>query len=103
MITQIDLLSWGLASLWGIGLGIFYFGGLWWTLRILPGKSNARLLLGLSFVLRALIALLGFYIIIQRGVYGFFFTIGGFFLIRFIMTRMLGPAERNTRDANQSR
>lgn len=101
MMTKTDLLSWGLASIWGAGLGLFYFGGLWWTLRSLPGKPHPRARIGLSFVLRTLIALFGFWIVIQIDIKAFFFTIGTFFLTRLFLTRKLGVIERNGRDANQ--
>ena len=100
-MTQADLLSWGLASIWGAGLGLFYFGGLWWTLRSLPGKPHPRARLGLSFVLRTSIALLGFWFVIEKDVYAFFFTIGTFFLTRLFLTRKLGLTGGNSRNANQ--
>jgi F1F0 ATPase subunit 2 len=99
-MIQTDFLSWSLASIWGAGLGLFYFGGLWWTLRSLPGRPHPRAWIGLSFVIRTLIALFGFWVIIQKDVYAFFFTIGAFFLTRLFLTRKLGVTGRNGRDAN---
>ena len=100
-MTQTDLLSWALASIWGAGLGLFYFGGLWLTLRSIPGKSHPKIRMVLSFVVRTIIALFGFWIVIQKDVYAFFFTMGTFFLTRFFLTRKLAAIRRTDRNANQ--
>ena len=100
-MTPTDLLFWVLSSIWGAGLGLLYFGGLYWTLRSLPGKPHPAARLGLSFILRTLIALFGFWLIIQKDVCAFFFTIGSFFLMRLYLTRKLGAAGRHDRDVPQ--
>jgi F1F0 ATPase subunit 2 len=49
------------AFLVGVGIGVVYFGGLWWTVQKLPSsKSPALLALG-SFLGRTAVTLLGFY------------------------------------------
>ena len=45
----------------GIVIGLFYFGGLWWTVRRLPDRGEPALWALGSFLLRAAITLAGFY------------------------------------------
>ncbi len=52
-----------LAWVAGLGLGLFYFGGLWLTIDRLPTlRRPAPVLIG-SFVGRTAVALLGFYFV----------------------------------------
>ena len=100
-MAQTDLRLWLLSSIWGAGLGFFYFGGLWWTLRSLPGKPHPRARLILSFAVRLLFTLFGFWVVIQKDVVAFFLTIAGFFLARFYLTRKLKAVGGSRRDADQ--
>lgn len=49
----------------GFGLGLFYFGGLFWTLKQLVLARRTKLLLFGSFLLRMTVTLLGFYLASQ--------------------------------------
>lgn len=55
------LLSFG----WGAGMGLFYFGGLWLTLRRVPDAHRPKMLLVGSFLVRTGIVLAGFYGVTQ--------------------------------------
>jgi F1F0 ATPase subunit 2 len=56
-----------LAFIAGLGLGLFYFGGLWLTIQRLPGsKRPAFLALG-SFFLRTALVVFAFYLIVRNG------------------------------------
>ena len=44
-----DVTLWGLAFLWGVVLGLFYFGGLWMTLKTMPGKKWPKRRLAVSY------------------------------------------------------
>ncbi len=101
-MIRIDPLLWGLALGWGFVLGIIYFGGLWWTLRAVTENKWSKGWFAISFGLRAVLALVGFYVIIRKDIIAFLFTIGGFFIIRFVMTRFLGPKDKGQDHANQS-
>jgi F1F0 ATPase subunit 2 len=96
-MTASDLLPWGLAAVAGLGIGGFYFYGLWWTLGRLAASEHPRLLLGTGYLVRVLVAMLGFWLVIRRDVVSFFFTLGGFFLMRVVLTRTLGPPEDDPR------
>jgi len=88
-MTEIDLYLRVAAVFWGAGLGLVYFGGLWWTLQALPRKRNPKSWLGLSFVIRTLAVLLGFWVILQRDLPAFFLILPGFFLTRILLTRSI--------------
>jgi F1F0 ATPase subunit 2 len=47
----------------GVGLGAFYFLGLWWTVRRLPTVRVPALWTTVSFVVRSGIVLAGFYLV----------------------------------------
>ncbi len=47
----------------GLGLGLFYFGGLWLTVRRLPAARHPVLLVLGSFLGRTAVTLVGFYLI----------------------------------------
>ncbi len=72
----------------GIMLGVFYFGGLWWTVR--KGMASERVALWFvgSMLLRTSVALLGFYFVLgddwRRLVAGLL----GFIIARIIVTRL---------------
>jgi len=57
--TEIALLL--VAALAGAALGVFFFGGLWWTVRVIVSSPNAGLVQFVSLLVRMAVALLGFY------------------------------------------
>jgi len=91
---KIEIFYYGLALLWGLVLGLFYFGGLWWTLRIFTQKARPRLWFGLSFLIRAFVVMLSFRIIVEKDVIAFFITFVGFLLMRFFLTHKLGMVRK---------
>jgi len=85
-----------LAFAGGAGLGFFYFGGLWWTVRRLASTQNVALLFLASFTLRTVLTLAGFYFIAFRplsdGSWLLMLTaLAGFILIRLLLVRRWGP------------
>ncbi len=79
-----------LTFFWGILLGLFYFGGLWLTVKTVPGKRRPGRRLAISAVARLTTVLSGFWIILQKDPATFFFALAGFFLVRIVLTRTLG-------------
>lgn len=59
------LLSCILALIAGIGLGFFYFGGLWLTIQRLPDTRSPALFMVGSFLTRLILTLLGFFIVMH--------------------------------------
>ena len=83
---------WVLAIVWGVLLGLLYFGGLWTTVRRLPGVSRPKTLLVSSFLVRLALVLAGMWWILQSDLVAFFLCLLSFFLVRVVMTRRFGPS-----------
>lgn len=77
------------ALLWGIVLGLFYFGGLWLTMRRLHVVNHQALLMISSFFIRNLLVAVGFYPVVLQGWQPTLFCLVGFIVIRFVLTRRI--------------
>jgi len=75
----------GFALLAGIGLGLFYFGGLWLTVQRLPTIRHPALLMLGSFLMRTLVALLGFYVVMNGSWARLLVCLAGFLAIRTLL------------------
>ena len=91
---KIEIFYYGLALVWGLALGFFYFGGLWWTLCIFTQKTRPRLWFGLSFLMRTFVVMLFFWIIVEKDIGAFFITFAGFILMRFFLVRKVGAKKK---------
>ncbi len=76
----------------GIALGVFYFGGLWATVRRLRRVRKPGRLLGLSFVLRTGVVLAVFAFLAAHRWWWTAVAVAGFFLAREVTVRLLKPA-----------
>jgi F1F0 ATPase subunit 2 len=90
------------ATAWGVILSVFFFGGLWWTLKKIPHKQNPRRFLGYSFIIRTSIALGGFWLALNHSPAAFGVTMAAFALMRFMLTHRLGSAKGGNSNVNQS-
>jgi F1F0 ATPase subunit 2 len=90
-MTELSLLALGLV--FGAVLGIFYFGGLWLTLRHLPNSRQPALLTLGSFLGRSLVCLFGFYLVSSSGLGVLIFGVVGFILAKVILINRLGYGE----------
>lgn len=77
----------------GIVLGVFYFGGLWLTLRHLSGSQQPALLALGSFLGRSIVCLFGFYLIAINGWDGLVLSLAGFIIAKLALTHRLGHHE----------
>ena len=75
----------------GIGLGIFYFGGLWLTVRRLPTARWPAFLSLLSFFGRLGVVLFGFYLVMGGPWERLLVCLLGFLGVRIILVRLWGP------------
>lgn len=85
-----DLSDICLALACGLLLGGYYFGGLWWTVRRLPGRAKPGRFLAASFCVRLAPVLAGFGLVLQRGAVPFTLAFGGFLAVRIGLTRRVG-------------
>ncbi|MDJ0727913.1 MAG: ATP synthase subunit I [Prochloraceae cyanobacterium] len=88
-----------IAFIVGLGLGLFYFGGLWLTIRQLPVTENPYRLFFSSLILRLGITLFVLYLMLngQTNLYSVLSLLAcflGFLLLRTIAIILLQPKEK---------
>ncbi|MRR56520.1 MAG: ATP synthase subunit I [Deltaproteobacteria bacterium] len=86
-----------LAAVAGLALGLFYFGGLWLTVRKIPRSGNPGILILGSFVVRLLVTLCGMYLVMDGKWELLVACLAGFLLMRIVLTRKLGPGRKESR------
>ncbi|MDD5768583.1 MAG: ATP synthase subunit I [Methanothrix sp.] len=74
----------------GIGLGVFFFGGLWLTINRLPQSKRPELLTLGSFLFRSAVSIFGFYLVVETGLLGLAFSLAGFILTKIVIVSRLG-------------
>jgi F1F0 ATPase subunit 2 len=91
-----------LALLAGLLLGTIFYGGLWWTVRSTVSSRSAGAWLIGSFLLRAIIALGGFYFVSRGDWRSLLACFLGFLVARIVVTRVtrapLGTKNRLVRE-----
>lgn len=75
----------------GLGLGVFFFAGLWWTIRRGGSAQRPALLFLGSLLLRMGIVLTGFYLVSDGDWQRLLVCLLGFVIGRSILTRFAGP------------
>lgn len=91
---NLSLPSLTLSLIGGLALGLFYFAGLWFTLKQISGVKRPFLLLWISFLLRLTVSLFVFYWVVSStlgllSIIKLLLCMGGFLLVRTIMIRSL--------------
>lgn len=81
-----------LAAFAGLALGLFYFGGLWYTVRRLSAARRPWLLVLGSYVVRLVVTVVGMYLVMAGDWKRLVACLAGFLLARIVLTRHLGPA-----------
>jgi F1F0 ATPase subunit 2 len=89
----------------GGGIGLFHFGGLWWTIRRLSHVRNQEYEFILSFFLRNGISIGLFYLISQGHWEKILAALAGFLVVRFALIKKIGvipnpPAARTGDNVN---
>jgi F1F0 ATPase subunit 2 len=80
-----ELLYMILSYIAGMALGLFFFGGLWFTVKkAVVAKTPAIWFLG-SFILRVSVVMLGFYFISPGGWQLLLISVVGFIVARFLV------------------
>ena len=85
------MIEWGIALAVGVGLGMFYFGGLWLTVRRISNARQPALLTLGSLIARTLGCLLGFYLVMDGHWERLVVCLLGFLFARFILLRRYRP------------
>lgn len=87
---MIDILfNWVLPVSVGMVLGLFFFLGLWWTVRKAVHARVPALWFLLSMLLRFALVLGGFYLVGRGNMQALLLCLGGFIVIRLIMQRYI--------------
>lgn len=74
----------------GLALGVFYFTGLWQTVKKLPSSEHPLRLIAGSFALRMIIVLAAFYFIMGSQWERLAAALTGFIVMKIILTKKLG-------------
>ena len=98
---EINPILWIFSVIWGVILGLFYFGGLWMTLKVISRSKKPKSCLALSFVVRIFLILVGFWFIVRLDPVAFIFTFPAFLITRVILTRSLGGESQGEIHAHQ--
>ncbi len=88
-----DITSLLLAFTAGLLLGVFYFHGLWHTVKRLPESGRPFLTAIVSFALRAAVILAGFYLVMGSEWEHLVAALIGFILAREFLVRRLGTKD----------
>lgn len=76
-------------AVWGVFLGVIYFGGLWLTVRRMADvKFQGMWMMG-SFLIRNLLIAAGFYPVVLQGWRAALFFLTGFVFARIVLTRRI--------------
>ncbi len=73
----------------GVLLGLFFFTGLWWTVRKLESAKSVALLFFSSMLVRTSVVILGFYFIVGEDWQHLTAGLVGFIMARIIITRFV--------------
>ena len=99
---EINPMLWAFSFIWGVLLGLFYFGGLWMTLKYMTRANKSKSWLGISFIIRVSLIMVGFWVSIWVDPMSFILTFSAFLITRFTLTRTLGRVRRGKIHAHQS-
>lgn len=85
----------------GLVLGLFFFVGLWWTIKKSMVSRHPALVLLSSLIIRICVVLIGFYYISQGNWKRILSCLAGFIIAKFIVTR-LTKSEPEKKDNHSS-
>jgi F1F0 ATPase subunit 2 len=91
MATMAEVGRLAIPLLAGVGLGLFYFGGLWLTLQRIATTRQPGLLAMGSFLIRTVVAVAGFYLVADGRWERLVVALAGFLLARTVLTRRWRP------------
>ena len=86
MTDALTILS---AALAGIGLGVFFFGGLWWTVKRCAFSRRPGVMIFVSLIVRMGMILVGFRVVAGDHWQRLLACLLGFVLARFLVVRFI--------------
>ena len=93
-IGTVEYTAWLMLSMaTGLAVGAFYFAGLWWTVRRLPGSRKPGILALSSYCVRVAVTLAAFYTVMNGQWENPAACMLGFIVARSLVTRRLGPTQ----------
>ena len=93
--TPVGPWSFSVALVGGALLGLFYFGGLYWTTRRLPNTPQPGLLVLLSFWLRTVLTVVGFLLVTGGQWLLLLAALSTFLIARTVLVRRWGPRNKS--------
>lgn len=82
-----DWLGYGGILVAGFAIGLFFYGGLWWTVHRLTRTTHPAVLFILSFVGRTLVSVTALYVVTGAQIEKILLAVIGFFLARIVLVR----------------
>ncbi|MBI5572153.1 MAG: ATP synthase subunit I [Desulfomonile tiedjei] len=95
MALEWDVIA--LSLIGGICLGAFYFGGLWLTVSRLIASKQPVLKVLLSFYVRLVVLIAGFYLVMDDRWERFLIAMAGFLMVRIAAFRLARPNQTRVR------
>jgi F1F0 ATPase subunit 2 len=89
----VDAFRLAVAAAVGVAVGLFYFAGLWWTVRRAPSSRTPGLLVLGSFLVRTAVAAVAMVLVGRGDWMAFVACLVGFVAARIILVRKLRPAK----------
>jgi F1F0 ATPase subunit 2 len=80
----------------GMALGVFFFGGLWWTVRKTTTSTNPALWFFASVMLRMAVVVSGFYLVMADDWRRLCLALLGFIIARMIIANFSPPPQLNS-------
>ena len=93
MTEQILIIARGFVG--GLVVGLFFFGGLWWTVKRVPRSSRPLLLIFGSLIVRVVVSLTAVYFICDADWRRYLAALLAIFIVRLIIVRRDGPMDYN--------
>ncbi len=80
----------------GLALGLFFFGGLWWTVRKAINSNNPALWFFGSVMLRMAVVISGFYLVMAGDWRRLCIALAGFIIARMLVTHFSPSPQENS-------
>lgn len=75
----------------GIGMGFFFFGGLWLTVQMMTNREKPYTVFIASFIIRTAVVLAGFYLLLVWSWHYLLAAMAGFLVSRTVLSYKIRP------------